>query len=174
MKGSKRVEPTFELDVTPILSLIVHLIPMILIAVRFTTMAEVRADGPVLPTTEAPSAEAFSKQTTNVVSVRINDQGFLVTGAGDAEPRVPCKGACAPETYDYAQLNAVLRAAKVLHPDENRVVVAPEGAVPFEVIARAMAAAREDRSAGKPKTPLFSQPLLASPPPVVAPQGATP
>lgn len=169
MRARRRVEGTFDLDVTPILSLIVHLIPMILLAVRFTTLNELSARGPVLPTQEAPSQQAYARQSSKVVSVRITGAGFVVGGVTGIDPVIACKGDCGPTTYDYAQLGSALRTARQEHPDEQRVVVAPEGPVPFEVIALVMATARAYRNEGGAEVPLFAQPLLAAPPPPAAP-----
>ncbi len=164
MRARKRVEGAFELDVTPILSLIVHLIPMLLLAVRFTTLNELPASGPVLPTQEAPSQQAYARQSSKVVSVRIGAAGFVVGGVSGIDPVIGCTGDCGPATYDYTRLGNALRAARQEHPDEQRVVVAPEGPVPFEVIARVMATARAYRNEGGAEVPLFAQPLLAAPP----------
>ena len=167
MRRGKRVAGESELDVTPILSLIVHLIPMILLAVNFRSFAQVAAGGPVLPTEEAPSAGALKQQSRQVVSVRIVPEGFEVGGAGDAASAVPCRGACTVDTYDYVGLRYALRAAKAQHPSETRVVVAPERDVPFAVIVRVMDAARETRDANGVRTPLFPNPMLAAAPPAV-------
>ncbi|MEN9785899.1 MAG: hypothetical protein RLZZ299_1163 [Pseudomonadota bacterium] len=165
MRRGKRIEGDSELDVTPILSLIVHLIPMILLAVNFRAFAQVTADGPVLPTEDAPSAGALKEQSRQVVSVRVLPDGFEVGGAGDAASAVPCRGACTVDTYDYVGLRYALRAAKAQHPAETRVVVAPARDVPFAVIVRVMDAARESRDPNGVRTPLFPSPLLAAPPP---------
>ncbi len=164
MRRGKRIEGESELDVTPILSLIVHLIPMILLAVNFRSFAQVAAGGPVLPSEEAPSAGVLKQQSRQVVSVRILPDGFVVGGAGEADSVLPCRGPCRDDTYDYAALRYALRAAKAQHPTETRVVVAPERDVPFAVVVRVMDAARETRDAKGVRTPLFPNPLLASAP----------
>jgi biopolymer transport protein ExbD len=168
-RRSRRAETDAELDVTAVLSLIIHLIPMLLLGVRFATFAHLPASGPVVPTRETPEEGRVERQSKQVVSVRITDRGFVVGGAGDVDPLLPCRGDCAAETYDYAGLSQAMVEAKRLHPLEQRVVLAPEAAVPFDVVVRAMDATREVRSA-KEGTPgatrtvsLFPQPLLAAP-----------
>lgn len=155
----KRPEVGFELDLIPVLSLVVHLVPMLLLSVRFTALTEVNVKGPLLPTLPAPGPEAYEEQREKVVSVQITAQGFVVNGSGEADPRIPCKGICTPETYDYATLNRSMIAAKRLHPDETRVVIAPDPAIPFEILIGVMDATRATPDG---QTPLFPAPLIAS------------
>ncbi len=169
MKRARRVEASAELDMTPVMSLIVHLIPMLLLGVRFADFAHLPANGPVIPTAEAASRGRFQQQQVNVVSVRITPEGFVVGGVGDLDPVLPCRGGCAVDTYDYASLNRAMLEAKRLHPTEDRVVIAPAADVPFDVVVRVMDATREVSGERTAVVKLFSQPLLASPPPPEAP-----
>lgn len=144
------------LDLIPVLSLVVHLVPMLLLSVRFMTVVQLVARGPVVPALDAPNAGALRDQSQRVVSVEVDDQGFRVGGAEGLDPRIPCRGACGPDTYDFEALAGALRTLKQAHPDERRVVVAPTDAVPFDVVARVMATAQADGA-----QELFPEPLLA-------------
>lgn len=143
------------LDLIPILSLVVHLVPMLLLSVRFLHVTQVDARGPVVSVMDAPDEGSLSEQQSKVVSVEITIEGFWVGGDPTLDPKIPCVGACTPETYDYAGLSRAMVGLKRVHPDERRVVIAPSRDVPFEVVARAMAAARGE------KGELFSEPLMA-------------
>lgn len=153
----RRVVEQAELDVIPIMSLIVHLIPMLLLSVRFLNLAQLESGGPLLPSREAPDRDALATQERKIVSVRITEQGFVVGGDGSADPRIPCRGACTPETYDYASLTRAMAAAKRIHPTESRVVLAPDPVVPYDVLIRVMDATRADGP-----RPLFPTPLIAA------------
>ena len=155
----RRVQASSELDILPVMSLIVHLIPMLLLSVRFLTLSQVSAQGPVLPSSPAPSREAFEEQEQRVVSVVITPEGFVVGGSGAVDPRIPCVGPCSPDTYDYASLNRAMVAAKRLHPNESRVVLAPAPSVPYDVLVRVMEASRARTDGGEP---LFPAPLIAA------------
>lgn len=148
------------LDLIPMLSVVVHLVPMLLLSVRFLALSQVPARGPVVSALDAPDEGSLSEQSKKVVSVEIDELGFLIGGSAGLDPRIPCKGTCAPGTYDMEALGRALVTLKSAHPDENRVVIAPTGDVSFEVVATVMAAAREDWSTGKART-LFPEPLLA-------------
>jgi biopolymer transport protein ExbD len=148
-----------DLDVVPIMSLIMHLIPMLLLSVRFTYLAQLPS-GRVVPSVPAPSGDALAEQEAKVVSVRITAQGFTVGGLG-GDHQIPCTAAlCAPDTYDYASLTAAMVEAKRQHPTETRVVVAPGRDTPYEVVIAVMGATRS-RGKGAFKEVLFPNALLA-------------
>lgn len=155
----RRIETTAELDVIPVMSLIVHLIPMLLLSVRFVTLSQLESKGPLLPTTPAPSHDAFAEQEKEVVSVRITPDGFVVGGDDARDPRIPCRGPCTPDTYDYPALTRAMADAKRLHPTETRVVLAPEPDIAYDVLVRVMDATRADGG-----RPLFPIPLIAAGP----------
>jgi biopolymer transport protein ExbD len=154
----RRHIPDAELDLIPVLSLIVHIVPMLLLNVRFVELSSVPVGGPVVPTLDAPSPQVLEEQDKNLVSVRVEAEGFVVGGV-DGDPRVPCNGICGPGTYDYVGLRNRLQRAKQLQPAEQRVVIVPRKDTAFEVLVGVMDACRQDGTG----QPLFPQPLLAGP-----------
>jgi biopolymer transport protein ExbD len=161
-------QPTVaNVDLTAVLSVVVHLIPMLLLLVRFRQIAQLDASGGVVPALPAPSAVALAEQADRIVSVRITGQGFYVGGAGDTEPFLPCAGTCAAETYDYTRLAQTMLVAKDLHPDERRVVLVPSPEVPYDVVVDVIDAVRA-RDVGGKEVPLFPVPLIAAPEPAPA------
>lgn len=154
----RRPIPEAELDLIPVLSLIVHIVPMLLLNVRFMELTSMGVGGPVVPTLDAPSPQVMEEQDRNLVSVRVEPEGFLVSG-GDGDPRVPCNGICGPGTYDFVGLRSRLERAKQLKPAEQRVVIVPRKDTPFEVLVGVMDACRQDQNG----QPLFPEPLLAGP-----------
>lgn len=148
-----------SVDLTAVLSVIVHLIPMLLLLVRFRQIAELDASATVIPALPAPGAVALADQADRVVSVRITAEGFLVGGTGAGEPFVPRAG----EAYDYAGLRLALAQAKELHPQERRVVIVPAGDVPYEVLVDVMDAARSRPVGDGREAELFPVPLVAAP-----------
>jgi hypothetical protein len=151
------------LDLTPVLSVIMHLIPMLLVVVRFQSIAQIVTPSPSVPLEQAPSAAALAEQQERVVSVGITPQGFVVGGLGERGGLIACNAACALETYDYGGLRLALLEAQLLHPDEQRVVIAPAPTVSYEVLVRTMDTCRE-RIVGGERTPLFPQVVIATPP----------
>jgi biopolymer transport protein ExbD len=158
--GRARLPEMAELDIVPIMSLIVHLIPMLMLCVRFTLLAQVPTAGHLLPSVPAASPQVFVAQEENVVSVRITPQGFIVGGLGTAENIACSAQPCTPESYDLSQLSSLMVAAKQLHPNETRVVVAPDPEISYEVVVLVMAATRE-RVVDTQHEVLFPDVLLA-------------
>ena len=152
----RTIEPA-ELDLIPVLSLIVHIVPMLLLNVRFMDLGAADVGGPVLPTLDTPSMRVLEDQDRKVVSVRVEAEGFLLGGV-EGDPRVPCLGACGPETYDYAGLRERLVRAYAARPGERRLVIVPGPGTEMEVLIRVMDAAREDGTG----LPMFGEPLLAA------------
>lgn len=129
---------------------------MLLLAVRFVTLAQQPLDAPPITASKAPSRVAYEEQEDQRVVVRITPMGFSVTGG--SVQQLACRGVCAPETYDYDGLTTELVIAKDRHPDEPRVILVPDPSIPYEVLVRTM-----DASAIRPDgTPLFPQPLLVT------------
>lgn len=157
----RRVDGTAELDVLPVMSLVVHLVPMLLLSVRFLTYGHVPGQGPVIPAVPAAGPEQLAEQQAQVVSVRITKQGFVVGGLPEGEPRIPCASPCGPDQYDYVGLNASMAIVKRAHPEESRVVLVPDPEVPYDVLVRAMDAARA-RKTERGEVLLFPHPILAA------------
>lgn len=157
----RRVEATAELDLIPVLSLVVHLVPMLLLAVRFVTLAEHPVDRAPVEATEAPSREKLDAQENERVIVRITAQGFTVRGSGEGEEQIACAADCAPDQYDYRALGDAMVVAKGLHPQVQQVILAPDPGVPYAVIVGVMDATRSRRVGGREEL-LFPQPVLVT------------
>lgn len=174
MSVRKRRHPVgAEIDLTPVLSTIIHIIPIVLIAVRFVTMNEHVVDQAPIQASEAPSREKLEEQEGERVVVRIAATGFSVKGAADGETVIPCRAPCAPTDYDYARLGEALLAARQRHPKTEEVVVAPAPAVPYEVIIGVFDAATHRKDGGK-TVPLFRDPVLVDAAAEPAASGAAP
>lgn len=148
-----------EIDLTPVLSTIVHIIPIVLIAVRFVTVNQQPVEHPPVTATDAPSRKQLEAQDAERVVVRILPTGFAVQGVADGEAMFPCRAPCGSEDYDYASLSGAMVTAKVRHPMTNTMIVAPAPNVPYAVIIGVFDAAREHTS-GRDVLPLFTDPVL--------------
>lgn len=155
----RRTDASFELDLVPILSLIVHLLPMLLLVVRFVSLAEHPVSQPPAQATEAPSREKLDEQESERVVVRIGAGGFVVTGAGEGDLPIPCRAQpCTAGNYDYSALREALSRAKGSHPGIEQVLVVPEPSVTYAAIIGVFDVARGKK--GDP--PLFADPVLVS------------
>ena len=165
----RRTQADFDLDLVPILSLIVHLLPMLLLIVRFVTLAEHPVNQPVAKATEAPSREKFDAQEKERVAVRISASGFVVSGAGEGDFPIPCRTTpCDAKSYDYMALRAALSRAHDRVPGAAQVLVVPEKTVTYQTIIGVFDAARGNKA----DKAIFADPVLVTGAPDTLPSAA--
>jgi hypothetical protein len=156
MSKGKRTEEAEELNLVPIMNLVTILIPFLLMASSFVTLAAIDstlpAIGPPPDSTEEPDPDKLS------LSIAITNEGWTVMGAnavlgdssaeeGDAKgPTVPCMKTGCPtvESYDTKELARVLNRIKDRWPDEENVILVPESEIQYEVLVITMDATRDD------------------------------
>lgn len=161
-KGRRTVAED-PLNLIPIMNLVSILIPFLLMAAQFVSLAVIDS---TLPAIGPPQpVEEQDDDPPLMLSVAVTDQGLTIMGAdavlnpeggGEAaapadptaenEPTIPCKERpCAGvESYDYAELVRLLALIKDEYPDDENVILVPESRIPYEVLVRVMDAARED------------------------------
>jgi len=148
----KRGTQADELDLVPIMNLVTILIPFLLMASSFVSLAAIDSTLPAIG--QPPPPEEQDDEEPLNLSVAITDEGFTVMG-GDATLKpegeekgatIPCtKPNCpTPEAYDIKELTRLLVQIKDSWEDEQNVILVPESQVPYEVLVRTMDATRED------------------------------
>lgn len=162
--GKKRAEDAEDLDLVPIMNLVTILIPFLLMASSFVTLAAIDSTLPAIGEPQPPSETEEDKLS---LSIAITDEGWTLLGAdsvlgarGEGEdrgPTVPClkPGCPTPDSYDVKQLQTTLGQIKDRYPDEENVILVPESSISYEVLIVTMDASREDPSVkeqGKPRT----------------------
>lgn len=154
MSKGKRGEQAEELDLVPIMNLVTILIPFLLMASSFVSLAVIDS---TLPAIGAPQESSDDQEETLSLSIAVTDEGFTVMGndtalkskdeeGEDPGPNVPCKqlGCPTPEAYDTKELTRLLGELKDRWPDEENVILVPESDVEYEVLILTMDAARND------------------------------
>lgn len=155
--GKKRVENAEELNLVPIMNLVTILIPFLLMAAEFVSLAVIDSTLPAIggdPSTE-PTPEPEKKPLN--LTVVITDAGYTVAGSAavlsnraegaDATgPTIPCREAGCPAvtSYDMKELRSLLGKIKDEFPEEENVILVPESRVEYEVIIATMDATRDD------------------------------
>src|SRR5690606_5365562 len=78
----------------------------------------------------------------------LNPDGAEPAEGEQAKPTVPCResGCPTPESYDAEELTRLLGVLKDEFPNEENVILVPEGRIEYEVLVRTMDATREDSS----------------------------
>ena len=156
MSKGKRGGQAEELDLVPIMNLVTILIPFLLMASSFVSLAVIDS---TLPAIGAPTEPSDDQEETLSLSIAVTDEGFTVMGSdaalkSDAEegedkgPTIPCKqlGCPSVEAYDTKELTRLLGELKDRWPDEENVILVPESDIPYDVLILTMDATRNDPS----------------------------
>lgn len=129
-----------NLDLVPIMNLVTILIPFLLMSAQFVAVAIIDSSAPGITDENSVSAKPDSVE----VMVTIAAEGMYVA-ADDEVVALPCAKGCATASdYDLPGLTEILGLVKDQHPQEDRVVLAPESTIPYEVLVASMDASRQD------------------------------
>jgi biopolymer transport protein ExbD len=153
-----------ELNLTPIMNLMVVMIPILLSSTQFVKIGILELNlPPSVGATTAGSASALPKETQRTLdlTVSITDRGFYISSAlavlpGDgANPTIPKK---ADGTYDFEELGKKLyevkQKAREYFPDTESIVIQAEQEISYQILVNTMDASRELLIGGQ-RVPLF-------------------
>ena len=163
-RGHRQEDKVPPLNVTPVMNLIIILIPALLMSAEFVQLAVINVSAPQIGSGPPPEDKEDEEEKPKLnLSLTITAQGFTVAGSGavlpseggDAGgPTVPKKG----EEFDYEALTKKLVAIKDKFPDETQVTVQGEDAIEYKVLIKVMDASRQSAD-GKQ---LFPDVILAA------------
>ncbi len=144
MFKGKRTEEAEELNLVPIMNLVTILIPFLLMASSFVTLAAIDSSLPAIN-------PDVVKQPTEVdsldLAIAITNDGWRLSGTGIAEDTVVrcLKPGCpTADSYDRDALTRVLSGLKDSWPDEENVILVPERQIEYAVLVWTMDAVRDD------------------------------
>lgn len=163
-------EESAEPNLTPIMNLMVVLIPLLLTSAEFIKIGIIElnlppAAGPVLAGSQQPQ----EKKRTLDLTVSITERGFYISSAlavlrpgGATEPSIPVK----PDgSYDFAMLSSKLfeikEKAKDKFPDLENIIIQAEPGIDYQTLVSTMDAARSFRRDHR-KIILFPQVSLSA------------
>jgi biopolymer transport protein ExbD len=174
-----RNEPK-ELDLVPIMNLMVVLIPFLMLGAAFYHVAVIPASLPAkVDVVSAPPADTI--KVTAQLELDANGHIHLSASAATLDPETLARFAAelppTPAGADLPQLVRRLQALKAQYPKSDTLLVLPEGDLSYQQLVAALDAAREIPGATEddPATPLFpvavfSKKIIA-PEPVEGPDG---
>lgn len=144
MRQIKSTNPyEFELDLAPLLAVMVKLVPVLLISSAFVQVMTVETDLPQA-VKEAIQKEE-KKDTPTTIHIKANPKdGLIVTVAKNGSEKIqsiPMKDG----EFDFNQLHLSLQKIKTDNPEVFRVELAPEAAVAYKDIVRITDEARRSR-----------------------------
>ncbi|MCB9727559.1 MAG: biopolymer transporter ExbD [Deltaproteobacteria bacterium] len=141
--GKERVE---DLNLSPIMSILVILIPMLLYAFSFFEVKVQAVTAPRMGPSNAKPKEEDEKKPLNL-TVLVTSKGFVVKQQAEltTEPEKPIFKRSfngGTEEYDFPALYSRLMAKKKQYPDESTINIGAEMDIPWHIIARTIDAAR--------------------------------
>ena len=148
-------EKTGELNIVPYLDIMVNLTMFMLVSM--TSVIQFGILNVAAPTYgPAATTAAQPKKPDLLLTVAISTKGFFVAGSGgvlgQAADAAKADPKSAPPTiptlpdgkYDYAALTRKMAEVKNGWPDESKVILMADQAVPYEVLVSTMDAIRDD------------------------------
>ncbi|MCB0365113.1 MAG: biopolymer transporter ExbD [Bdellovibrionaceae bacterium] len=142
---SSTIESSFELDLAPMLALMVTLIPIMLLSTVFVRVTII--DTP-LPQVVQKALEEDRNKKDRIITVALDmkDNGFTLQLKSDGKVvkniELPKKG----DGWDLAGLHTEVVRIKKEHPDVFRMDLNPEKVVPYSEIVKVMDEVRQTRS----------------------------
>lgn len=147
MRRAKKIKinhnSEFELDLAPLLAVMVKLVPVLLVSSAFVQMMVIESELPQV-VNEAIQRQEQQPTVTNVAVEVVAKEGFhiVITEKGkDVVETIPLKDGA----FDYPTLHQKLVAVKKAHPDVFKIELNPDGAVPYNEVVKVMDEARQAR-----------------------------
>ncbi len=146
--GKQRsTDATFDLNLAPILDIIVAIVPLLLLSVAFVHVKMIDTS---VPQVVAQAAKAASDKTTTTVSLKVSKlKGFVfeITKDGKSTPSevVPNKGT----GWDLDSLQAAAFVVKEKNPEVFRIDLSPDNDVNLEDLVSVMDSIRRSPASKK-------------------------
>jgi len=171
MRTSRKHRYVFDLDpinMTPMMNLMVVLIPLLLTSAEFVRLGIIELNLPpaVSATGTGAADEAQSNARKLDLAVTITDRGFFISSsmavlANEGEPTLPVLNG----VHDYSGLSRKLweikQQAKDLYPDLEQIIILAEPEIDYQAVVSTMDAARSIEVEGKTEI-LFPEVFLSA------------
>ncbi len=132
-----------DLDITPIMNLLMILIPFLVSMATFTRLAVIEFSLPTSggeSTVEESSEKPPEKEDNLNLSIALTKEGFLIGGVGGVSPVIQknSKG-----EYAFAALKQILKKVKSQYPKQEDIILIMEAEVLYEDIVTTMDCCRD-------------------------------
>lgn len=141
----------FELDLAPLLAVMVKLVPVLLVSSAFIQVMVIESELPQV-VNEAIQRQEDQKTPTNV-ALEVDEQAIRIVITDKGQEKVETI-AMKDGTYDLQALHSKLVDIKKAHPEVFKIELNPDGKVPYDTLVKIMDEARQARDA-KVKFPVF-------------------
>lgn len=132
----------FELDLAPLLAVMVKLVPVLLLSSAFVQVMTIETD---LPQAVKEAIAQNNDHPKATVQLEISNKSGIkvIVGTPGAQPQIKQVVPAAAGKFDYQVLHKALQAVKTEHPEVFRIELAPESDVPYKEIVKIMDEARK-------------------------------
>lgn len=139
-KRSTELVAEVQADLLPVMNIMFLLIPALLLAMEFASMAQITVSPPNMCASCGDAPTVSKKETVNF-EVEIRTDGFKATANGETigEP-IPLQNGA----HDYAALAERTRTLKLSYPAETRVTVTAESQVHMATLVSTLDTLRGD------------------------------
>lgn len=143
MKNRKKLQTEAEeLNLAPIMNLMVTLIPMLLLSVSFVQLVVLNTTLPAYSSSTSSISSSNNKKLH--LTVVITEEGLTVGGAGgimgEGDSTIPILD---DKSYDTRRLSEILQKIKLAYPEEWDISVVPEITTKYGTIVQIMDTVRE-------------------------------
>jgi len=175
-KRQKHGADDAQANITPMMNLMVVLIPLLLTSAEFVKLGVIELNLP--PAASGPEASRLEQVPQESIkrldlTVTITDRGFFISsalavlsGAVEGEPTIPMTtGGDGAHVHDFTALSQKLHeikvAAGVNFPDTEQIILLAEDSVSYQTVVSTMDAARSFRLEGR-EVALFPEVSLSA------------
>lgn len=130
-------DATFELNLAPMLDIIVSIVPMLLLSVAFVHITVIDTPVPQIVEKAIAAANEKNKDQIQVLLSVSKQSGFRLTITDKGQTQEKTVGLKGSE-FDYEGLYKEILAVKKVHPDVFRLELNPEENVPLNEIVSVM------------------------------------
>jgi biopolymer transport protein ExbD len=155
-------DATFDLNLAPVLDIIVSIVPMLLLSVAFVQVKMIEAPTPQL-VAEQTADKTPPKPETQVVLRLSKVEGFVFEVTDTQGKTTKTSVGVAAGQFNYEGLLASAMKIKALYPEVSRLQLTPESDVPFEEIVKTMDQVRLKPRADQPAKLSISEAAKAKP-----------
>ena len=137
----------FELDLAPLLAVMVKLVPVLLVSSAFVQMMIIETDLPQVV------QEAIQKQENNPksaqIAVEVNKaEGVKIVVSENGQQKIDVIGFDKDKKIDYPMLHAKLVEVKKAHPEIFKIDLSPDADIAYKDLVKIMDEARKVRAQG--------------------------
>jgi biopolymer transport protein ExbD len=149
-------EYEFELDLAPLLAVMVKLVPVLLVSSAFVQMMTIETQLPQVVQQAIEKQNKDEKATHITLEVKAKEGVKIIVKKPGKADEVEVVPKTADGNYDFARLQERLREVKKKHPEVFKIDLSPDASVSYKDIVHVMDEARRSRD-NNTKFPVIDQ-----------------